>query len=187
MRPERLPTRRGPKIVIIPRPGEYRRVCQLFQRFGAVEPTDYYNVVLLTVADVDAFVAAFLERSAGDERFVETISRLLPLQQSFRFSNIEEFEHQAKVLALGFADRLEGRSFHVRMHRRGHHNELSAQTEEQFLDGQLLDELAQRGAPGRITFDDPDAVLDVETVGDVAGMSLWTRDDMARMPFLHID
>ncbi len=187
MRPEHRPTLRGPKIVIVSRPGEYRRVCQLFGRFGAVEATDYYNVVLLTVGDVDAFISDYLERSANDERLVETISRLLPLQHSFGFSNREEFEQQAKVLALEFAELLEGLGFHVRMHRRGHHNELSAQTEEQFLDGLLLEELVRRGAPGRITFDDPDAILDVETVGDLAGMSLWTRNDLARMPFLHVD
>jgi tRNA(Ser,Leu) C12 N-acetylase TAN1 len=181
------PAALGPKIVVISRPGEYRRVCQLFERFGTVEPTSYYNVLLLTVAGIDAFITAFLERSTIDKRLVETISRLAPLQKTFSFSNAEEFEHQAKTLALGFADRLEGRSFHVRMHRRGHHNELSAQTEERFLDGELLAESERRGAPGRISFDDPDALVDIETVGDIAGISLWTRDDLARMPFLHID
>lgn len=177
----------GPKVVVVSVAGEYRRVCQLLERFGIVEPSNYYNVMLLTVADIDAFVAAFTERRAADERLVETISRLLPLQQTFTFSDRQEFELQAKALALEFAPRLEGLGFHVRMHRRGHHNEMSAQTEEQFLDGVLLAELERRGAPGRITFDDPDAVLDVETIGNLAGMSLWTRDDLARLPFLRID
>jgi tRNA(Ser,Leu) C12 N-acetylase TAN1 len=177
----------GPKIVVVPVAGEYRRVSQLLQRFGTIEPSEFYNVMLLTVADIDAFITSFMERRAADERLVETISRLLPLQQTFTFSDKAEFELQAQALALEFAPRLEGLSFHVRMHRRGHHNEMSAQTEEQFLDHVLLAELERRGAPGRITFDDPDAILDVETVGNLAGMSLWTREDLNRLPFLRID
>ena len=43
------------------------------------------------------------------------------------------------------------------------------------------------GSPGRITFDDPDAIIAVETVGVQAGLSLWTREDLRRYPLLHLD
>ena len=73
------------------------------------------------------------------------------------------------------------------MHRRGLRHDLSSQAEEKTLDAYLMAELARRGTPGRITFDDPDAILVVETVGNCAGMSLWSRDDLQRLSFLKTD
>jgi hypothetical protein len=43
------------------------------------------------------------------------------------------------------------------------------------------------GNPGRITFADPDAILALETVDCRAGLSLWSREDLQRYPFLHLD
>ena len=41
--------------------------------------------------------------------------------------------------------------------------------------------------PGQIGFEDPDAVIDIETVGNRAGISLWTREDLQRFEFLRPD
>lgn len=51
----------------------------------------------------------------------------------------------------------------------------------------ILERLRELGQPGRIDFQDPDYVLDIETVGQQAGMSLWSRDDLKRFPFLRVD
>jgi len=40
------------------------------------------------------------------------------------------------------------------------------------------------GSPGRITFTDPDAILQIETIDGRAGVSLWQRDDLQRYTFL---
>ena len=75
----------------------------------------------------------------------------------------------------------------MRLHRRGFMGIISTQPEERFLDEVLLDALADAGTPGRIRFADPDRVIQVETVDGRAGMSLWTREDMHRFPFLGVD
>jgi hypothetical protein len=59
--------------------------------------------------------------------------------------------------------------------------------EERFLDAALLEALAAAGTPGSITFEDPDAIISIETAGNWAGMSLWTREDLERYPFLKLD
>lgn len=174
-------------VVATTRPGEYTRARQLLERFGTVERTEFYNVLLVTVDDIDRFIAAYVERLAEDPRLEDCIASLLPMRNSFTFGNLTEFEEKAKAAALGFSDQLEGLAFHVRIHRRGHRDEISSMVEEKFLDGHLLAELERRGRPGRITFDDPDAILDVEVTGDLAGMALWTRDDLLRLPFLKTD
>jgi tRNA(Ser,Leu) C12 N-acetylase TAN1 len=64
---------------------------------------------------------------------------------------------------------------------------LSGQAEERYLDVGILERLRELGRPGRVDFQDPDYVIDVETVGERAGMSLWSRHDLKRFPFLRVD
>jgi tRNA(Ser,Leu) C12 N-acetylase TAN1 len=64
---------------------------------------------------------------------------------------------------------------------------LASPAEEKLLNETLLQRLADTGRPGRINFDDPDHVIDIETVGNRAGLSLWSRDDLRRYPFLRVD
>jgi tRNA(Ser,Leu) C12 N-acetylase TAN1 len=39
----------------------------------------------------------------------------------------------------------------------------------------------------RIDFDDPDYIIDIETVGQRAGMSLWSREHRLRYALLKLD
>jgi hypothetical protein len=64
---------------------------------------------------------------------------------------------------------------------------LTSQHEESFLDGVLLEAVAQTGRPGHIAFADPDAIIALETVDNRAGLSLWRREDVQRYPFLRLD
>ena len=50
----------------------------------------------------------------------------------------------------------------------------------------IVDETQRRGHEARTSFDDPDLILAVETVGQRAGISLWTRDDRLRHPLLNL-
>jgi tRNA(Ser,Leu) C12 N-acetylase TAN1 len=76
------------------------------------------------------------------------------------------------------------RYFHVRIHRRGFKGRLSSHAEERGLADALLEAAGASGAPARISFEDPDLVVAIETVGSQAGVALLTRDDLARHPLL---
>jgi tRNA(Ser,Leu) C12 N-acetylase TAN1 len=82
---------------------------------------------------------------------------------------------------------LKGKRFHVRMHRRGFKGRLSSQHEEQFLDHHLLERLTQEAAPGGIDFNDPDVIIAVETLGQTAGLSFWTREQHQSFELLRMD
>ena len=83
--------------------------------------------------------------------------------------------------------KLADKSFHVRMHRRGFKGRISSHDEERFLDKILLEELGKMSKPGHITFEDPDVILVVETVGQQAGLSCWNREDLQHYPLLKLD
>jgi hypothetical protein len=51
----------------------------------------------------------------------------------------------------------------------------------------VLEALEAAGTPARVAFDDPDAIVAVETVDRRASVSLWTREEMCRYPFLRLD
>ena len=107
--------------------------------------------------------------------------------RTFIFNSTEEFEDRALSAGRGWGQQLPGKSFFVRIHRRGFKGKLSSPEEERFLDDALLDALAAAGTPGKIAFDDPDAVIVIETVDNRAGIALFTREEMARYLFVRAD
>ena len=177
----------GQNVVISVHDRGYKRACELLEPYGRIHKTDYYNVLAMTVEDTGAFLERLGKLTEVVPEVLEVISRAVPAQASFLFQSAEEFEAKAREAALPWAPELAGKSFHVRLHRRGFKGRLSSHEEERFLDEALLQALEAAGTPGRITFDDPDAVIDVETLGSWAGLSLWTRADLARYPFLKVD
>ena len=74
-----------PNVIVTTQSDEYRRASQLLERFGTVEPTDYFNVLLLTVGDVDRFISEFCELAASDSRLLGAVSRVMPLQKTFSY------------------------------------------------------------------------------------------------------
>jgi tRNA(Ser,Leu) C12 N-acetylase TAN1 len=141
------------------------------------------------VADVAAFLEAISTATEYDVRTRNDISRIMPAQATFAFETTAEFEEKARAIACQWAERIAGGSFHVRLHRRRGDSpvKLSGQAEERYLDDGILERLGELGQPGHLDFRDPDYVIDIETVGERAGMSLWSRDDLKRFPFLRVD
>lgn len=162
----------------------FRDAVRLLRRWGTVTRTHYYNVLAMKVSDPDAFLADFAAAVAAEPGIRNFVSHVMPAQDTFDFGSAEEFEARARATALAWAPKLGGKRFHVRLHRRGFKGVLSTPHEERFLDEALL---AALGDAGRIGFDDADAVIQIETIDGRAGLSLWTRDDLRRCPFLGAD
>jgi tRNA(Ser,Leu) C12 N-acetylase TAN1 len=100
------------------------------------------------------------------------------------FQTPEEFEARVREEVAALAPSLAGKSFYVRVHRRGFKGRVSSHAEEQRSSVALLEALERAGTPGRVTFEDPDAVVLVETVGSQAGLSVWSREDLRRYPVI---
>jgi tRNA(Ser,Leu) C12 N-acetylase TAN1 len=174
-------------VVITVNSRQFVRACQLMEQYGRVERTSYYNVLVMKVDDTPEFLARMEVLTAHVPDVLDVVSRVVPVALSFEFQTAEEFEARARQAVLKWTSELVGKSFHVRLHRRGFKHELSSQQEERLLDEILVSALEAAGTPGSISFDDPDAIIDVEIIGHKAGMSCWTRDDLRRYPFLKLD
>lgn len=165
----------------------WRQAFEKLGRFGLLSKTAFLNVLLLEADDLQGLLDTLEQGMRDDPASWSFLSRLIPVTRTFTFQSPEAFEEQAKEAVRAWLAELAGRAFHVRMRRRGFKGKLSSHDEERFLDTFLLDALEAAGTPGRLTFDDPDALIAVETVGSWAGLSLWTRDDLRRYPFIRLD
>ena len=173
--------------VITVHEGYYRSVRELLEPLGTVRKTEFFNVLVMEVDNIQEAMET-LKAMIDEEPEVRTaITRFVPASQTFFYTSAEEFEEKAQETALSWTRELEGKKFHVRMKRRGFKKRISSLEEETFLDKVLIEALEKRGASGTISFTDPDAVIAIETVGQRAGMTLFTRQELARYPFLHLD
>lgn len=155
--------------------------------YGPVSRTEYFNVAAMKVDDPRELMEKLREQASSDPGVLAVLARVVPAAHTFNFQSPEDFEKKAKEIVVQWVPTLAGKRFHVRMRRRGFKGRLSSMEEEKFLDITLLAVLEEAGCPGSINFDNPDMIVSVETIGQRAGLSLWTRDDLERYLFLQLD
>lgn len=173
-------------VVTVYKDADVRFAIEMLAEYGPAEPSEYHNVLVMKAPDVEAFADRFADRLKVRPALMEHFSRIAPCQQVFDFRTTEEFEERARRCVMTWGETLCGASFYVRINRRGLRNELNKTREECFLDDVIIRHLEQLGDPGRVSFDDPDFVIDVETVGARAGLSIWTREERDWLPFLRV-
>lgn len=185
--------RRGSKplpdwnVVVTTRPQRFAEACEAIGGFGPLRRTPFFNVLVGRVGNTDRFLEAMRQRYVSEPKLVSVFGRIVPSSHCFDFTSPEEFTALAEEIALGWVDRLAGRAFHIRLHRRGGKQLLAGHPMEKLLDDALIDALRARGATATVSFDDPDYILIIETVGNRACLSLWSRDERTRYPFLKLD
>jgi tRNA(Ser,Leu) C12 N-acetylase TAN1 len=141
----------------------------------------------MRVEDPMALLEAIEKRTQESTALYDAISRVAPALRSIEFQSADECKERAKSILLEWVPRLGGKSFHVRLHRRGARHDLPSPDTERFFDDALLDALRQVGTAGKISFTDPDVVIAIDTIDDRAGLGLWTREDLARHRLLRPD
>ncbi len=165
----------------------FRRAIDVFGDFGEVKRTEFFNVLLVRAEEVNRMLESLRERASKQPESLSFLARLIPVTRSFTFNSADEFGQKAEEIILSWTQRLGGKSFYVRIRRRGFKGKISSPGEERLLDVSLLEALEKAGMPGRVTFQDPDAIIAIETIGTWAGLSIVTREDRQRYPFIRLD
>lgn len=174
-------------VIVTVRDGGFNRIRRLIEEFGPVSRTGFFNVLVLKANDTHRLMETVRERVMEDPKILTFLARMIPATRTFDFEGLEEFEAKAREILLSWTPELAGKELYVRIHRRGFKGQLSSVVEERALDDFVLANLETSGAPGRINYQNPDAVVTVETLGQRAGLSIWRRGDIERYPFLKID
>lgn len=165
----------------------FTRAMNTFSRFGEVVRTEFYNILIIKANDMAGMLDRVSEQMSRDPELMSFLSRLVPVTKTFIFSSGPDFEHKAQDALQEWIPRLIGKGFHVRIHRRGFKGRVNSPAEEKFLDAFIIGSLEKAGGSAHIVFDNPDAIIIIETIGTRAGLSFWTREDMEHYPFLKLD
>jgi tRNA(Ser,Leu) C12 N-acetylase TAN1 len=165
----------------------FRRAIDAFGEFGEVKQTEFFNVLLMRAENINRMLESLRERATKHPESLSFLARLIPATHSFIFNSPDEFEHKAAEKILTWTKHVAGKSFYVRIRRRGFKGKLSSPNEERLLDLVLLESLEKAGTPARISFVNPDAIIAIETIGTWAGLSLVSREDLERYPFIKLD
>ena len=174
-------------VVATVRDHRFAQAWRLLEEFGQVAKTAFYNVLAVKVDDIDTFLNDLHARLTAVPAISECLAKVLPVTSTFSFQTPEEFEQQAMAAVTPWLPGLAGKSFHVRMHRRGFKGRLNSQQEERFLDHYIVESLAGAGRTATVAFHEPEVIIAVETIGQRAGLSLWHCDELARFPLVRLD
>lgn len=158
----------------------FRRALRALGDLGAIERSPYHNVLVMKVDEPTALLAAIEARTEESTAIYDAISRVAPATCSFDFQSEQDFLERTRSILTEWSPRLAGRSFHVRLHRRGTKHDLGTQETEHLLNDAVLATTMKGGIAGKISFTDPDAVFAIDTIDDRAGLALWTREDLVR-------
>jgi tRNA(Ser,Leu) C12 N-acetylase TAN1 len=165
----------------------FRQALDALRQLGPVERSPYHNVLIMQVDDPMSLLQAVERQTEETPALYDAISRVAPASRCFAYQSAEDFKDQAGAIVRESAAQLAGGSFYCRLHRRGDRHELRSPDVEKFLDDEILSATEEAGRPARMSFSDPDAVVAVDTVDHRAGISLWSRDQLARHPLLRPD
>jgi tRNA(Ser,Leu) C12 N-acetylase TAN1 len=111
----------------------FRRAIRALERLGSVEHSPYHNVLVLKVEDRMSFLEAVERETEESPALYDAIARVAPAMRNFEFGSAEEFKERAISVLREWLQQLAGRSFRVRLHRRGACQDLRTPDTEKFL------------------------------------------------------
>ena len=155
------------------------------RRLGQFRPAGYRNVVAGFVEDRVTFLTRVREALAADLLLPTALAKIVPVDATLRFEPADPLPTLADAVE-PLLDRLAGGTFFVRCERRGLKGRLHSPTLERDLADRIWRALEARGHTPRVAFQDPDAVLVVETLGDQAGIGVITRALRNEYPFVKV-
>ena len=165
----------------------FRCALRVLRELGPIERSPYHNVLVMKVSDPIALLAASESKIEQSAALYDAIFRVAPPLRIFEFQSKIKVLDEAKRMVRDWSQEMNGWPFHVRLHRRGTKHNLGTQDTEHKLNDAVIEATQKTGVPAKISFTDPDAVIAIDTIDERAGMSLWTREDMARHRLLRPD
>jgi len=164
---------------------EQRHLARRLKRFGDFRWAPYLGLLIGRVEDHQAFFDQLRRCEENEPGFLFPLARLVPLDRTFIFTT-DTLVPLLKSEVLGYAEQIGSGSFHVRVERRGHKDEIHSRQIEQALAEALIEALSKRDHTPHVDFHDPDVIIAIEIVGNECGVGFITKSLRERYPFVKV-
>ncbi len=164
---------------------QQRHLAKRLRRFGDFRWTQFRGVLVGRVEDQQAFFEQLRRCEENEPGFLRPLAKMVPIDRLFTFT-VENLPTVLKSMMADYVDVIDSGTFYVRVERRGHAGAFHSRELEQELDRAVVESSAVRGEAPVVSFDDPDVILAVETVGDECGVGALTRALRSRFPFIRV-
>jgi tRNA(Ser,Leu) C12 N-acetylase TAN1 len=173
-------------VVVTARSGYRRKLRRGLAPLLRLRRSAYPNVLTGLHEDPQVLLDSLNSLLAEKPYLQAPISRLMIVERTFSVDP-PTFAQQLEAEIDSLIQHLAGKTFHVRLERRGHKGRIHSKDCEVGLGGHIFERLASQGFRPVVTFADPDVIVVVEIIDDRAGIRLLTREDRTRYPFLKTD
>ena len=166
-------------VLVVSHEGEERRLLRDLRDLGEFSFTGFRSLLLGNVN-----LHAFLEEVQA--RPIPSLARVVPVEENFR-AQPENLLEILKDKIKKYAGRIgQGESFCVRFERRGFKGRISSREVEGEIGGYLHDLLEGEGKSPKVSLEDPDKLLVIQSVGISFGIGVIDRETRQRYPIIRV-
>jgi tRNA(Ser,Leu) C12 N-acetylase TAN1 len=166
-------------VLVVSHEGEERRLRRDLRDLGEFKFAGFRSLLLGKV-DLQAFLKEI------QSRFIPSLARVVPVEENFR-AQPEDLLEILKDKVKKYSGRIgQGESFCVRFERRGFKGRVSSKGVEEEIGGYLHDLLKEEGKSPKVSLEDPDKLLVIQSVGTSFGMGLIDRETRQKYPIIRV-
>ncbi|KYH37911.1 MAG: conserved hypothetical protein, containing THUMP domain, partial [Candidatus Hecatellales archaeon B24] len=167
-------------VLVICERGSEWFVLKEIKGMGDFKRTGFKEVLIGEVENLEAFLADIEAKP-----FIP-ISRVIPYEEAFHFSP-ENLLEILKERVGKYVDAVKtGKTFCVRMERRGFKGKLSSKEVEREIGSHLWKLLEERGEKPRVNLEDPDETVIIQTLGNLCLLGLIDKNLKQRHPLVRV-
>jgi len=144
------------------------------------------NVLVAKVDEPRAFLDLLHEAHDRLPMIRGGLGKAIPMERTVRFAGPATFIDDVAAAMDPLLDRIAGRTFFVRVFRRGFRGMIDSTAAEGEIGARIVALLEARGANPKVSFRDADVAVSIETLRDELGIALLDRDLRAAHPFVRI-
>jgi len=172
-------------VLVTAQEGAARDLKRLVKDYGVFRWSDFRNVLLGWVSDTGVFFATLAEILEKKPFAHNWLGKAVPIDVTLPVC-VDSFAQDVENQLSGLLEQLNGKSFYVRVERRGHKGQLHTHELEQELGDYLWDQLQGRDHHPTVSFKDPDVVIIVEIAGQTAGIGVIPRQLREEFSFIKL-
>jgi len=173
-------------ILVTSLEGQRESLLSVLRSLARFRRGGFPNVLVATVDDPWTFLGTLRDAYERGPVLRSALGKAIPIERTVRLSDPAAFVDEVAALLEPLAKRLVGRTFFVRVFRRGFRGVIDSTRAEGEIGARLVAMLESAGDRPTVRFRDADMVVSIESLRDEVGVALLDRELRAMFPFVRV-